>query len=58
MLSTTRGNLKATVPMALVRDYWQIQLEKNPKRAEIDMFISNIFELGLEKYEQKGGKNV
>jgi len=58
MLSTTRGNLKATVPMALVRDYWQIPHGKNPKRAEIDMFISHIFELGLEKYEPKGGKNV
>jgi len=41
-----------------VRDYWQIPHGKNPKRAEIDMFISHIFELGLEKYEPKGGKNV
>jgi len=58
MLNATRGNLKATVPMALVRDYWQIPHGINPKRHEIDLFISHIFRLGLEKYEPKGGKNV
>lgn len=58
MLRTTRGNLKASVPIALVCDYWQIPFGKKPKRAEVDMFISHIFELGLEKYEPKGRENV
>ena len=58
MLNGIRGNLRATVPVSFVRDYWQIPFGQKPKRAEIDMFISHIFELGLEKYEPKGGKNV
>ena len=58
MLRQSTGRLKASVPVALVKDYWGIPIGAKVKQTEVDMFISHIFEIGLEHYELKGGKNV
>ena len=58
MLRQSKGRLKASVPIAYVKDYWGIPLDGKVKQTEVDMFISHIFEVGLEHYNYKGGKNV
>lgn len=58
MLRESTGRLKARVPIAYVKDYWGIPIGGKVKQTEVDMFISHIFDLGLQHYEMTGGKNV
>ena len=59
MLKNLMGvSVKVSVDLDQVRDYWGIPHDKNPKRRDAQLFISHIIDLGLEKYDPKGGKNV
>jgi hypothetical protein len=58
MLRKSTGRLKALVPEEYVKNYWQIPSGTHAKQSEVDMFISHIFEIGLQNYELKGGENV